>query len=62
MLDFTLYLARIQNIFKLGQVQRVELFIQSYFPVIFYVLLQKIVPKTGKICMQRLLLCKIDQI
>ena len=28
-----------------------ELFIQSYFPVIFIVLLQKIVPKTGIICL-----------
>ena len=51
MLDFTLYLAKILKIFELGQVKRVELFIQSYFPVIFYVLLQKNVPKMGIICM-----------
>ena len=51
MLDFTIYLARIQKIIELGELYRVELFIQNYFPVIFYVLLQEIAPKIGIICM-----------
>ena len=42
----------IQKIFKLGQVKRVELVIQSYCPVIFYVLLQKNVPNQKNLTVQ----------